>query len=1010
MTQEPGESPGLIELAATWFYDTENLDMTVSAGLNLSTSDTSGNLSLFNMDDSGFTFSVSEDQVVPAELDLTPSSSYSSTDREPLIYRDFMSENNTGQSYLYDYSWSNAETDSTEEGPSFAAAQTDDPFSSRVMVMTYDLGVGQWSAGDFLPIESEVIDLSGYSELSFYLYRQNLGDDNLELELSIGENGESSDLDESGTIDEGNSSYVITKDLTSQIPSTAQTWEKISIPLTESEMKKLTRVRSFRFILSSSGGESQGELLAGGFSGEGSPLQMSILTSAGIERDAEDLNVQEVTDSELSSSFTEVSSIFHPDDEDQKVLKISWGEESPGGDALDEDDTIKGTGWFSQIPVADYGEFNLYIKNESTQGEGTISLTDSSNQGIVVNYEPGSTEWEKLTVDLRSGSASFSGDSTVKSLEIDKDTSYFSKFKITRTGLASGVMMVDEIHFSDPSFSTSTSIETSLDYTIPGIIAATASGFPILSDFNVSTRLNYYTQTTESYFNQDTNRLESQLSSGVDLMNIRLQGDLSVIRTDENILYSGGHLVRIPSHSTYGWISDSYSRSFYESDNYMTRSNVFHLTPFKFITMEADTSASASDSEITQGWGGFMNFNIASMSMINISMDLYQSSDWESDSTDYLNDWSRDFSYLIPTDEGIDSREGTGSVKGSRTSLPVGVIWESQVGYEALQQLVWQQENQWYSDLSFPISINTMTIPWTITPGYRRDLVQKVYPENNSSFTDDINTLFTTLGSQFPLYHFIPFYEIFGKESLDDFEKTLTMTDDSVYTPEAYINFSRQSGSDLSDFFIPSGVDIEVNKEFYKNVDSLYTENQWSFQVLQSANNVLGEWGSHPFFNFYNTDEWSSSLQLTLGGTDLWIPEPQELIYQNYVTLLGESDWEIVLDNQYTHSWDDLYSQDDFQLIFCWYEPEIPYFLVPFFNQLIMKPSRMQHEEKLIFTGYFDRDDSDNTYYDTVLKHESKLVITGLGYLKGWMALGLGGKDEVFSNGYELGLELQMNF
>jgi hypothetical protein len=38
------------------------------------------------------------------------------------------------------------------------------------------------------------------------------------------------------------------------------------------------------------------------------------------------------------------------------------------------------------------------------------------------------------------------------------------------------------------------------------------------------------------------------------------------------------------------------------------------------------------------------------------------------------------------------------------------------------------------------------------------------------------------------------------------------------------------------------------------------------------------------------------------------------------------------------------------------------------------------------------------------------MVITGLGSLKGWMALGLGGKREVFRNGYELGLELEMSF
>jgi len=50
----------------------------------------------------------------------------------------------------------------------------------------------------------------------------------------------------------------------------------------------------------------------------------------------------------------------------------------------------------------------------------------------------------------------------------------------------------------------------------------------------------------------------------------------------------------------------------------------------------------------------------------------------------------------------------------------------------------------------------------------------------------------------------------------------------------------------------------------------------------------------------------------------------------------------------------------------------------------------MEHEEKLIFTGYFDEQDSQRTSFDTILRHESKLILTGLGSLKGWMAMGIG--------------------
>lgn len=1011
MTEEAGESPGLVELAGTYFYESENLNAMVNGSLNISTSDTSGNLRILGMEDSGYSFSVSEDQVVTAEQDLTPSivPNPDPADRAQLLYKNYQSTNTGGQTYLNSYTWSGASLDSSREGPSIASALTDDPFSSRVMVMTYDLDINEWSAGDYLPVDSDLIDFSGYTSLSFYLYRQNLGDDNLSLELRIGENGEAEDFDENGSIDRGDSRFLYIKDLTSEIPASQGSWEKVSIQLSESDRQKLSRVRSLRFILSSDVGPSSGDLLVAGITGEGSPLNLSVTDAGGIERDSEDVNVRELEEYELALKFPEVMSIFHPDGEDQDVLELTWGADS-GGAPLNTDDTITGKSWFNAVPVTDYAELAVYVKNETTQGTGSFSVTDSKGRGVKVDYSPGSTEWEKLVVDLRNGTAAFSGSSTVSSLTIDQNTTEFTGFTLTRTGAASGTMMVDELHFSEPNFSTGSALETFVEYSKPGVIAQTSGGFPLLADFNISSRFNYYGQTTDSYFVRDANRIESQLSSAVDLVNVRLQGDFEVVWSGGDPYLAGGHLVRIPSKSRFGWFSDSYSRSFQPGNDFMTRENILHLTPFRFIVIQAGSSGNASLEEITQGWGGFINLNTGSNSSISINADLYQTSDWESDSGNYFKEWSNDFIYLIPLEDGITSREGLSSLRAQRNPLPLGFSLETRLEYEALQSLDWRQENRWYSDIGLPFEIASPTMPWTITPGYRRSLTQLVFPDRYDTFSDDLNTLFTVLGSQFPLTHFIPFYEIFGSRNLDDYEDTLSLTDESTYIPEVYVSVNRLSGSNLRDLFIPSGIDIGIQREYYKKQDSVYIQHDWNFQLLQTAVNLFGDWGQYPLFKFYATDEISSSLQFILGGSELWTPKAEELVYQNYLQLAGEKDWELVLDNRFTRKWEGEYYQDDFQIILRWYEPESPYFKFPFFDYLVMKPTRMQHEEKLIFTGYFDEEDPENTSFDTILRHESRLVITGLGSITGWMAMGLGGTSELFRNGYELGLELEMNF
>ena len=250
------------------------------------------------------------------------------------------------------------------------------------MVMSYDLNDTEWSAGDFLPVESGPIDLSGYSEISFYVYRQNLGSDNIaDIQLWIGENGEAEDWDENGTVDSGDSRYFLSftdlaiSSLSRSIINTVEgNWYKIRIPLTLAQRQRLTRVRSLRFIIEADTGGAQGDLIVGGITGTGSPLNMKVYTSGGTERDTDGLVAWEVYDTSLASAFPEVSSIFHPDGEDQKVLKVEWS-------SLDAADLISGSSRFNSVPVINYGEMALYIRHDTPGVTGTISMTDSKREG-----------------------------------------------------------------------------------------------------------------------------------------------------------------------------------------------------------------------------------------------------------------------------------------------------------------------------------------------------------------------------------------------------------------------------------------------------------------------------------------------------------------------------------------------------------------------------------------------------------------------------------------------------
>ena len=96
----------------------------------------------------------------------------------------------------------------------------------------------------------------------------------------------------------------------------------------------------------------------------------------------------------------------------------------------------------------------------------------------------------------------------------------------------------------------------------------------------------------------------------------------------------------------------------------MSRKDTLHISPLRLLTVEADTSVTTTDDSITQGWGGWFTLNPMELNTIRYTMDLYQTSEWSSNSTDYVSDWAKDFKYIKRLDDqdDIDNREGLSSL------------------------------------------------------------------------------------------------------------------------------------------------------------------------------------------------------------------------------------------------------------------------------------------------------------------------------------------------------------
>ncbi len=991
LSYSPGENPGQVDLGATFLYQSQDMKASIGGTLGVYTPDTAGTLRVLGMEKGGFPLYLSSKSLVPPEK-IPPggvTGSYS-----PLIYKDY----GGSRGEIKGHNWPGAQGDSSREGPWVAAAEPEDPFQGLVMGMTYQMGDNTWSGGDLLPQRGELVDLSFFRELVFYAQRRNLGQDQLTLSLFIGENGEGGDHNANGILEGGDPRLILEKPI-DLAPFVEGSWREVRVPLSTEERKRLSRVRSLRFLLQSSGGASQGELLIGGLRGEASPLEIVVWDGA-VAVDQERVSALEVLDPSLEVAFPEVGELLNQGKAEQRVFRLQWSGRAP-------QEKITGRTWFSPVPAEDYGELVLFLKNAEPGGQGEFSITDSRGQGIFLSYTPGAEgQWEKLVFDLKRGTASFSGNSKVDELKIDPKVEEFSQVVFSRSGLSEGTLFVDELHFQKPSFLSRGQLEVRLDHQRKGPLLSTAEGTLLVGNLEFDSRLLYTAKTGDSYFSQEKQRLEGQFSQRVDLGKLRVETDWKFFQGEGFTNYDGAHRLRFPANNPRFWLKDSYSRSFRRGDNFMSRTNHIYWAPLGKLRLEAQARGQAVETELLQSWGGKAVYQGSSFQG-DWGVTFYQASPWNQEEGGYWKLWVKDFNQLLPQGRGL-SREGRTSLNLSRTWGILNLKLDTQLAYQARPESSWVQENSWYSDISALLAINRGPLPFQLRSGYRRRLRQKIYPGESKGFEADIKAL-SNLSRTFPLWNFTPLYEVFSPDSLENYTPLLIKEDDLEYSPRLYINLFRSPQSSLWDILLPSAMDISFEKGYYRKQDSLYSLREWEIQIDQRVGDLFGQGGRHRIFSFYRTEEWGNSFQISMreyGGNAF--PRLEAMVYQTYFSLWGKQNTSFTLDNRFTRNWKLGYRQNAFQFILQWSKGRQKERSIPFLKGRTSFPSYWKHEERLLLEAYSKEVSGDR--YKVILRHETNLVFVGLGALQGWVALGWGDNPELFRNATELGLEFELRF
>jgi len=1041
------ESPGAITIAAALDWKTDNAEIHLSSDTTFSTPDTTGNLRLFGMEDGGLSLVFLESTLFEAPGSI-PNISTSRKEADKFNYFSFDSLN---RERLNDYLWNQAAS-AGEDGPALAASREGDPAEDRVMDLRFDFPgtANYWSAGDFLADTGNSINLSSYAAIELpIMFRgdhgegSGLGDNVPDIFLQIGEISESEDHHRDGVVNAADSGRMLEWNLTTYSETSKSieeawkssgTWKILRIMLTASQRVKLGSVRALRLIISNTASsipgntatagnalELNGRVILGPPEFDGSSFRTEIRKTSNELAAKQHVAGIEVPDNTLEAAFPEVSSLFHQEGGENRVLKLSWGRDVPGGEHIEADDRWEAASWFSGIPIEAYRTLVFFVYDEKESGSITAKITDEKGLGIEVTWTSSRRKkWDRIRVDIAKGTASSALGNPIEAVSIDKNAGELTRFALSGAdggGDASGsensgTIYLDEIYFRDSTFSVASGAKVSAYWTYKEDVAVIGN-FTVLGDIALKGSADISGGTIISEVGKENLAYSGSMGIGTDILGMELDTDWQGAWNLGKLSWSGSHTLKIPANYEIFWFRDAYSRGEFGENLSFSRLNDLNLK-LDAGWLRIFSDAIYDGRSVVQSWGTETNWGAERWNTeLNVKY-ILNSKNFEVKPGNYFSSWIRNYTLLGPAEGEVFNREihHISNVNAGVESF--SAEWNPELRMKANRAPKWNQENRWAGTLSFPIRFQT----WSLTPSYRRNFRQLVNTDEsgNGSYGNLWHNFVSNNKNQFPLFTYVPFRELFGKKDGRIFERVTRDLPEADYEAKFTLDMRRIVGSSLIDLFVPNYSDLSIKRKYLRKGDTVGWENEWRKTLGFEAVNLFGRFGTYPIISAYNSDQFSTLMQFVRKNmNNLPMSTSYELLWQSNLLFTGGRNKRFILDNRIHWHWDDrrIDTRQEAKLEYRWRTATKEVLNLPLLKRTISTQHYVESRELLLLKGrYPGKEALDAIAFSmaATMRHESAWVFPEVGEFKVWLALGLGAFGEVFSNGWELGIEAELHF
>jgi hypothetical protein len=902
-------SPGTAGLGAEARWDYDRLKTGLTLGLGFEQPDTTGLYRVAGMEGNDIVLSLPPGNSFISETPSTyipgTSTKYDPAARASLAYRNYRETSVLGTSSLTDIE-SNPAVVSGQSGPYPAMDKT---LSSQVLAAEFELSAEKYWTGFETALGIDGAWLEGAKEIQvpFRLYAFEGETDKVTVLFQAG-----ALADKDSGVPE-NRELIMEKTLYPFPPNSNP--PIITLSLTDEDRVKLKNARYLR-ILVSAAGLSGTETVTGrallappvirgsGFrpvfikaGDEVTPAADSIGQPSAAVIEHADTGVNR-----LGDRYGSLMDRLHPNG-GQRVLELAW-------ENLDKGAISIGTGAgadirLNSIPLDNYRKFGFFVKRPDTAIPDTAVFRFVLGRGPQSPGRPGETameariplsaftgagvgpgQWAKVELRYRDGTVFIDGTDVTQHPGVSLDyrlevpvqgdglttAASWMGFFITPdpTGtLPDGSLCVDEVILEEAAPSYRLNTGGSAEWRYPGTILS-VKNIPLVGDFAFLAAVEngargdpFDNGAPASFGTNGRTRTE------VSLLGIRVAGDFSYTWNTTNTGNASGFSWKAGHDVSRSFGPVSLKDTFNDAPDEETADHKVSVDLSTAFRSALSGEVSRKDERSTRTWNASAGFKPGAFPL---DISTTASAAW-TENTVFINSlhnygvaWVESWEPLVPDwGAGASARNGSGAFNTNLGTLPLGAVLSLEAS-SVLTKTTGTTRSFSQGKLDLPWQPEFKNGLYSFVFSGRREFTRDLYYVGED-FRDDAVRWGESFRDALPLFYSIPFHSLFYPGMAEKMGEANAFFPDgaspyySRFTDsfETSVRFPPNYG--FSSFFLPSRVAFGINRRLEQKMDVPLDTLSINGNLRFDAVNMFGAFGVVPLFRFYQSDEFTHSIE-----------------------------------------------------------------------------------------------------------------------------------------------------